>query len=443
MTGPSKAKSSRGELERFIIKLLRHIAQINTLPENSRKIRDIIAFEDEKGRYVAYQIVRELKGDEGYWVLVSKDEPLWNEIVAKLRDLNPKVYSARQVEKMLDDFVWKFKSKGWRLSGILQEAKALIVSIADAEGERRRVFLPVWGLVIKVSSFVVGDVEFIPRTKDAEIDEELKKRESATNEPELSKVNTVAVTESTGGGGDPYIILQNAEAKVNQALNILRAFVYRTVPDTSQKQIGIMGSFYTLSKLYFVEFGDIGTGKSLKRPWGYELSGIRDVVITEYVTKEILGRSGFDKLNAFLASTQTSKFQESLLRGAQWLGEATKPDTLESKFIKVAFAVDAMVGDEPSDRIPDKGIKARIAERSAFLLASKRERREQVYNEMSSFIDKRNKLAHGSKLAVSQWETDRFGAYGRTILERFLLSDPGFKSSEELAAWVLYNSFKG
>jgi len=441
MSNPSKMDSSIDDLSKLITKLLQRTAQINMLPPDSRKIRDIIAFEDKKGRHVYYQIVRELTGDDGSWVLVSRDQPLWHEVVAKLYDLNPKVCSTRQVDKMLEDLADRFKSKGWRLSGILQDTRALIRDIRAAKGVTRRVFLPIWGLVIKVSSFVVGDVEFISRTKDTEIDEELKKHESASNESEMSKVNTVAVTETTGGDSD--MILQNAETKVNQALSILRAFVYPTVPDTGQKQIGIMGSFYTLPKFYFVEFGDVGTEKSPKRSRGYELFGIMDVTISEYVTKELLDKGGFSKLNTFLTSSKTSKFQESLLRGAQWLGEATKPDTLESKFIKVAFAVDAMVGDEASDKIPDKGIKARIAERSAFLLASKRKHREQICEEMSRFIAKRNNLAHGSKQVVSQWETERFGAYGRTVLERLLLSDPEFKSTEQLATWVLHNAFRG
>jgi len=410
------------------------------LPKNSRKIHDIIAFEDEKNGYVAYSIELEVTGDEGSWVLVNRDKPLWNEIVARLCDLNPNTFSVKHVDRMVADFVGKFMLKEWKLSGIVKDAEALVNSIADGTGETKRVFLPIWGLVIDMPSFVVGDVEFTPRTKDVEIDERLRKHESARNKPEMSVVNTVAVTQTTGG--DPYMIVQNAEAKVNQALNILRAFVYPTIADTAMKQIGIMGTFYMLPKLYFVESVSIGGGKPSGKSSGGELSGISSVIIDQYVTEVVLAKSGFDKLSNFLVS-ETSKFERSLLKGAEWLGEATKPDTLESKFIKVALAVDAMLGEEASDNIPDKGIRARIAERSAFLLATEGKWRERIYDEMRNFIGKRNKLAHGSAIKLSQWETERFGAYTRTILERLLSRDPTFKSTEELAKWVQNASFRG
>lgn len=441
MSGVSKAKSNLGELEKSIVKLIRRVAQINTLPDHSRDIPGIVTFEDLKGRHVAYSITRKVIGDKGSWVMVNRDKPLWNEIVARLCDLKPEVYSKRHVEGMLSAFVWKFQSKGWKLSGILKDAKTLISAIEDAKGETKKVSLPVWGLVIKVPSFVVGEVEFIPRTKDVVIDERLREYESARNEPKISVVNTIAVTQTTGG--DPNMIVQNAEAKVNQALNIIRAFLYPSVPAADQKQIGIMGSFYTLSKLYFAESISIGGGKPSGEFSGGELYGVTDFIIGEYVTKVLLSRRGFDKLNTFLTSSKISPFQRSLLRGAEWLGEATKPDTLESKFLKVAFAVDAILGEEKSDKLPDKGIRARIAERSAFLLGSQLKSRDQIYNEMRDFIDKRNKLAHGSKASVSEWELERFSAYGFAILERLLLSYPKFKSIEQLDVWVLHSSFRG
>ena len=49
------------------------------------------------------------------------------------------------------------------------------------------------------------------------------------------------------------MIVQNAEDKVNQALNILRAFLYPIVSRSSLRQMGIMGSSYSLWKDYFIE----------------------------------------------------------------------------------------------------------------------------------------------------------------------------------------------
>ena len=436
----SPSRGNKDQLRGLIIKLLRHIAQINTLPSESKKIQDTITFKDKRLGYVVYHTVMETSSSEGTWILVDRDEPLWDAVVAKLSDLNPKVYSTRRLNEMLTDFVWKFQSKEWQLSGISQDAEILINSVKDVDVFRRRAFFPIGGLVVDVSPFVVGDVDFIPRAKHKKIDERLSKRESARNEP---KIESLAFTKATGG--DNYMIVQDAEDKVNQALNILRAFLYPIVPRAALRQMGIMGSVYSLFKDYFVEGTYDSEGKFYSTPEvysGHELSGIQNMVITPYEKEIVLDKNGFNKLNKFLTSSNASKLQKGLLRGAEWLGEATKPDTLESKFVKIALAIDSMIGVE-SDIIPDKGRKARIAERLAFLLANVGKEREGIYMEIGGFIEKRNKLVHGSTETVSQWETERFGTYVSHVLKRLLLGNPTFNSIKELDTWVRRTSFRG
>ena len=201
----STSQETKGQLRGLIVELLKRIAQINTLPSESRKIQDVIAFKDKRLGYVVYHTVMETSSSEGTWILADRDEPLWDVVVAKLSDLNPKVYSAKQLNEMLTDLVWKFQSKGWQLSGILQDAESLMNSVKDADVFTRRTFFPIWGLVVNVSPFVVGDVNFIPRAEHKKIDERLSKRESARNEP---KIESLAFTKATGG--DNYMIVQNA-----------------------------------------------------------------------------------------------------------------------------------------------------------------------------------------------------------------------------------------
>lgn len=427
-----KTKNKHRELLKLIVELVEHIAQINALPSGSRKLYDTIAFEDENGKYVAYQIVRESIGDEGSWVLASRDKQLWDQVVARLCDLNPEIISPQNVDKMLGNFTRQYLRKQWTLSGLPQDAEALINTIVNEKGRTARVFLPICGLLTKVSSFLIGEVAFRARTECPEIEDDLARFESAR---QLDKIHTIAITESYG---DDYMLVQNAEAKINQALNIFRAFTQPTVQDPTFKQIGIMGTFYPSEKLYYVECSDISIDVLPKPLGGYTLSGIHDRTIDQYLTEYVLAGMGFDKMSNLLISPH-SPFEAGLLRGAEWLGEATKPDTLESKFLKVAFAVDAMVGDMAED-IPDRGKKARIAERSAFLLANKPGERLRIYKEMRDFISKRDNLAHGSKQQVSKWETERFGTHARGLLRALLQHDQNFKTANELAEWVLLRS---
>ena len=168
-------------------------------------------------------------------------------------------------------------------------------------------------------------------------------------------------------------------------------------------------------------------------------SGVSDRLISQYLAEYVLADQGFYKVSDFLKAPPKG-LKGGLLRGAEWLGEATKPDTLESKFLKVAFAVDAMVGEGAED-IPDRGKKARIAERSAFLLSDEPSERLQIYKEMRDFINKRDGLAHGSEEEVSQWETENFGMRARKLLTTLLRDDYNFKTTKQLADWVLLQSF--
>jgi len=317
----------------------------------------------------------------------------------------------------------------------------LISTIKSEKGRTARVFLPIWGLIIQVSPFVIGDVEFRPRTEYVEIDKQLEREELAEKGFSMYKVPTIAATESHG---DDRMVVQNAEAKVIKALNIFRALTHSIIPHTSFREIGVMGTFCPHEKkLYFVKPSQVNTDASPSILGGSELYGISDRPINQYLIEVFLPRRGFHLLSNLLVSHRSdSEFDKKLLRGAEWLGEATKLDTLEAKFLKVAFAVDAMLGDLSED-IPDKGKRARIAERSAFLLAEKGSERKRVYKDMDKFIKKRDKLAHGSELHVSQWETERFGIYARGILTKLLLRDPPFKTMQELGKWVQWKSFQG
>jgi len=373
------------------------------------------------------------------WVIVDRDIELWNKVVADLCSLN-KNLSQEWIESELQALVGKYRDKGWQLSGISQDSTLLIDTIRAERGEKTTVFLPVWGLILEVPTFTIGDVHFWNRAECKELNDGLGKLEDAYKIAPSLRVQTVAITEATG---DIRSAVSNAKHEVNQALNIFRAFKYPTVESriAGYKQISISGDFLASPKYYLAKVGEWNSHARTTTSEGFNHSGVLDVVIDNYLVEAALPRTGFYKLSEFLVS-ECSRFQSSLVRGAEWLGEATKPDRLESKFLKVAFAIDAMVGQEAPD-IPDKGKRARIAERSAFLLCRKHRDRKRVYDEIHKFIEKRDALAHGASESISEWDTERFGTYARTVLTTLLVREPSFKSTDDLAKWVQWQSFKG
>ncbi|MBC8275110.1 MAG: hypothetical protein H8E40_09100 [Chloroflexi bacterium] len=432
MNVKSKKENQQHELQKLIVKLTQRVAQVNKLTPNQKQVGDVVVLGNKKQRHAG--IMRKIGpgGSDSSWVLVDRDELLWDEVIAKLSDQSRGNVSLQGAEKKLDSLVWKYHSQKWQLSGIKQDVSALMDSIKNQKTNAGRVHLPIWGLVVKIPVFSIGNVKFVQRIDYPKIDEDLREMELANNEHPMDRIHTVALTETTGA--DVENIVQKAEIEVNRALNILRAFVYPIGPGGGMKQIGIMGTFYSLRELHLVEIFDANTKALLSESSHTGWTGIQDVVIDDYM-KLMLTARGFYKLNGL----KDSPLGRRLWKGAEWLGEATKPDSLESKFLKVAFAVDAMVGEESPDHIPDKGVRARIAERSAFVMSNKYKTRRQVHDDINSYFLKRGALAHGVPKDISQWETEKFGSYARGILSTLLLNPP----SEDLREWALIESLKG
>jgi len=135
------------------------------------------------------------------------------------------------------------------------------------------------------------------------------------------------------------------------------------------------------------------------------------------------------------------KFSKRIMKAVDWLGEATKPDVLPAKFVKVAFSIDAMVGAEERN-IPDSGKKARIAERAAFLMGPNYRARNMIWDMMSDIIKKRDDIAHGSSdVVITEVDVEEAGKYARGLLAEILLRSPKFKDVAELAKWVRRQAF--
>jgi len=430
-------RQSQSELCQLIVSLFSHIAQINRLPSESRNTLNTVVFEDKKGQALSYNIVSSYTDGPGSWVVVDRDKPLWDEAVFKLQNLNRNTVSRRSVEQMLANLGYKYQTRAWKLSGIPQDVNRLITDIKSVEGAAMQVRFPIWGLMLNAPLLTVGNVEFEPIWKHSDIDIELKKL-SPEQDTQLFRIHAIAIAE---GKGDSDMIRENAETKANQALNILRAFTYEMVPDSGLKQMGIMGSYYALTRLHFTEEVKSASPNLRDALPSFQRSGLVNIAIDQYRIQRF-EEYGFNRLSEALRSSTATEIEKGLIRGAEWIGEATKPDTPHSKFLKVAFAIDAMIGDDASD-IPDKGITARIAERSAFLLASRMRTRQQVYDNMRDFFNKRGKLAHGSTIEVTEEEIERFGGYARAILIQLLKWNPPFRKVKDLATWVQRKSLKG
>lgn len=72
--------------------------------------------------------------------------------------------------------------------------------------------MPVWGLNLRDSSLVIGDVEFKPKPFPKDGEDEIKHVD-----PKGLGVSAIAITSSTG---DQATIFENARAKINRAISL-------------------------------------------------------------------------------------------------------------------------------------------------------------------------------------------------------------------------------
>ena len=418
------------ELEKRVMGLFHSIAKSNTMKEAIGKtVGDFITIENAPARIT--HISASSRVDEGSYFLVAEQAQKLNEICIDISETNKTIVSAEDARRYLGELIWEMKRNNWNRRGILESIRKTLKNIEQNKGQEAVVTVPVWGLIVGYDTLLVGDVEFKPKSFAKEIDEELE-----IYDPEGKGVHTVAVTTARG---DTEMLFANAVTKVNRAINILRAFAFPIISAARLQEIGIEGDYRQLRSFGKLEY-------KLKDEKGIYTTSIYNLMVGGKEPLEIksiidyMNHLGFGELLKIMG--RNDSFSQGLVKGAEWIGEATKQDVLQAKFVKVAFAIDAMIGDAAKD-IADKGQKARIAERAAFLLGKNYKVRDLVWKKVDNIMKKRNMIAHGHSAMVTQYEVAESGRYARGILKELLFREPKFKHITSLAEWVKKQSFKG
>jgi hypothetical protein len=419
-----------GELKKQLTNLLNKIIKMNRL--NQRP--DISLTTVIKVGVNSDNISSIHSTNEGilFFLTITTHEELFA-LCTKIALINQKYESADDVLKKVYLILENIQKNKWIGRGIKGEVDKLINNIKNNAGKKRTVIFPIWGIRLENQSFKVGDVEFRRRPVESEIEKDLKMID------EIKTLSTIVLTEAFG---DTHMIRRNAEEKINKAINILRAFIY-PINSSFYKEISILGDYSQLNSCeleYMIEQKE--SSKVIEWTSMHNLfpGGLKEILMNKDLLRD-MNYSGFSELLEII--DHGSVFSQGIIKAAEWIGEATKPDTIHAKFIKVAFAIDAMIGAE-DENIPDKGKKSRIAERAAFLLFKKYNYRERTRKDMMILFGKRDEIAHGSKdTIITDYDLNTITKYARSILKRLLVVEPKFTSKQKIGEWVLKQSLLG
>ncbi len=138
------------------------------------------------------------------------------------------------------------------------------------------------------------------------------------------------------------------------------------------------------------------------------------------------------------SESNLTNMQSKYLSGLHWLGEATKPDTLSSRYLKLSTALEHLIGGESSQEyLSTRGITATLAERAAFILGQDKGNRLSIDRDVKKYYRLRSKIVHGQNAVISGNEFIEFGCMVRQIALTLCQRINEFKDIDDLQKWII------
>jgi len=362
----------------------------------------------------------------------QKGRPLFEAVVQGVLNLNPKMLSEQEIKhKLVYDFLqtqvieWTEPS---HLTGqnLVDEAKQHLYKLVEFEAWQD-VYIPIANLWPDVEAPKVGEVTFIAVTE-----EELQQWKSnrVLWPQETSDVHMLARVKAPG---DRHKALTYARTQVDLALNVFRAFCFPFGHDSDTWRVGVVGDIKSwastpmrINNRDFVTRG----GPSLAQ-----------IELNKHILSK-LAQPKWELINKLILKTENSRtnMERKLIDGIHWLAESTKPDTNNSKFAKISFALETLIGGEPQvEELKVRGITAMLAERAAFIAGRDRDDRLAIDKDIRKYYGKRSKIVHGEGV-TSLHDIDEFGQLVRRLaldlLEKLEELGDEISNVEKLEKWV-------
>lgn len=211
--------------------------------------------------------------------------------------------------------------------------------------------------------------------------------------------------------GDQLKALSYARTQVNQALDVLRAFCFPFGRYSESWRIGLLGDIIASTATPM----RINNRKFVTQVSGYGIAGneLRKHILSK------LEQPQWNLINKLILKKRPNKMEKKLLTSVHWLAESTKPDTNTSKFAKISFALETLLGGEPEDKdLKARGITAMLAERAAFIAGTDLDDRRAIDKDVRKYYGIRGNIVHGGERDVSLDDIDNFGQ----LVRRFSLA---------------------
>lgn len=228
-----------------------------------------------------------------------------------------------------------------------------------------------------------------------------------------------------------------ALSQARLVMDVLRAFCFPLNPEEADSwQVGIVGDT--------VFAGSIPMLINKKRQ--VALQGPSHIINLELRTRLLskLESRQWEEISHLLQKSERSRrpMENKLLNGVRWLAEATMPDNYQTRFSKIAFALETLVGGEPqkAEVLKARGIADMLAERAAFIAGKDLNDRLTIASNIHKYYGMRSDIVHGGRKGISADDIDGFGTLVRRLAVALLarLNELGneLNTVDSLASWI-------
>ncbi len=182
-----------------------------------------------------------------------------------------------------------------------------------------------------------------------------------------------------------------AISQARLVMGVLRAFCFPFNPQEADSwQVGIVGD------TAFAESIPMILNKKLE----VAPQGPSPIINLELRTRLLskLESHQWKEISQLLQKSEHSRrpMENKLLDGIHWLAEATMPDIYQTRFSKIAFALEALIGGE-SKNLKTEGITAMLAERAAFIAGQDLGDRLDIHENIGKYYGMRSDIVHARK----------------------------------------------
>jgi hypothetical protein len=359
---------------------------------------------------------------------LPEGQPILDEVVRGIVQLNPNMLSESETRTLLVfDFL---QAHTIDLPGSQHlEGQALIDKTRDQLSELVKIEswqdidIPISNLQLEGDPAKLGSVTFLSIAE-----KEFEKWFGSA--PLAEKIPKFEVVARVHAPGDRDRAREYARAHVSQAIEILRAFCFPFGDSSESWQIGIVGEIISNAL----------TPIRMNGQHSFLICAQAQPELKKQILNQLEPRQ-WNLIEQLVQKTKRSTMENKLMLGIHWLGEATKPDTKVSRFIKICTALEALVGGEPEAKdLKARGITAMLAERAAFLAGKDYGSRIRIDKDIRKYYGKRSSVIHGEEATVSPKDIDGFGLLVRNLAIA-LLEMPSelsgeLRDTQKLEAWT-------